>query len=77
MQTLGDITRSFNLYAVCVPCARMELLPVSRLSESLGSQTRLVDVRTRLRCKHCGARTGDMRIVYVGPCRAAAGFHYR
>jgi len=77
VQTLKDITASFHLYAVCVTCVRMEQLPVERLSQSLGPDTPLQAVRQRLRCRCCGVRSADMRIVYVGPGRAAAGFHYR
>lgn len=77
MQTIQDITASFHLYAVCVACVRMERLPIEQLMEDLGPHTPLEEVRRRLRCRHCGVRSADMRIVYVGPCRAAAGFHYR
>lgn len=77
VQTIKDITSSFTLYAVCVRCARMEPLRVERLMEELGPDTLLEDVRKRLRCKGCGERSGDIRIVYVGPGRSAAGFHYR
>ncbi len=77
MQTIKDITASFHLYAVCATCARMELLPTDRLIEDLGPETRLEDIRRRIRCNRCGERTADIRIVYVGPGRSAAGFHYR
>ncbi|MDH3642164.1 MAG: hypothetical protein OES38_08720 [Gammaproteobacteria bacterium] len=77
MQTIKDINSSFTLYAVCVGCARMEPLSAERLKEELGPDTLLEDVRKRLRCQRCGERSGDIRIVYVGPCRSAAGFHYR
>lgn len=77
MQTIKDLTTSFHLYAVCVTCARMEQLPIERLTNDLGSETSLADIRRRVRCKCCGVRSADIRIVYVGPCRRAAGFHYR
>jgi hypothetical protein len=77
VQTIKDISTSFHLYAVCVTCVRMEQLPVERLVQELGPETPLTVVRNRIRCKHCGVRTADIRIVYVGPCRSAAGFHYR
>ena len=77
MQTIKDISASFHLYAVCVPCSRMEVLPIERLSEELGPETLIEEIRQRIRCKCCGTRSGDIRIVYVGPCRSAAGFHYR
>jgi hypothetical protein len=77
VRKIKDINSSFTLYAVCVGCARMEPLSAERLIEELGADILLEDVRKRLRCKGCGERSGDIRIVYVGPCRSAAGFHYR
>ena len=77
VQTLSELTTSFHLYGVCVTCARMEQLALERLVETLGPETLVEDIRKRIRCERCGERTGDIRIVYVGPCRSAAGFHYR
>ncbi len=75
--TLDDIARSFQVYAVCVPCQRTEPLPVAALIERFGGELPVTALRTRLRCEMCGQRSADMRIVYVGPCGSAAGFHYR
>jgi hypothetical protein len=77
MHTIQDITSSFHLYAVCFSCVRMEQLPIERLKKDLGADTRLDEIRRRIRCRRCGVRTSDIRIVYVGPCRSVAGFHYR
>jgi hypothetical protein len=55
----------------------MVQLPTARLIQDLGGETELADIRRRIRCSDCGARTTDIRIVYVGPDRSAAGFHYR
>ncbi len=77
MQTLTDLSLSFQLYAVCVPCQRMERLPLAGLIDRLGPEFLVTDLRSKLRCKRCQARTEDLRIVYVGPCESAAGFHYR
>jgi hypothetical protein len=30
-----------------------------------------------VRCNQCGTFTRDIRIVYVGRCGVARGFHYR
>lgn len=77
MQTLADLKLSFQLYAVCVSCQRMERLPLAALIDRLGPQFLVTDLRAKLRCQSCQARTEDLRIVYVGPCESAAGFHYR
>ena len=75
--TLDEIVGNFRLYAVCAPCRRMVELPVQPLCQRLGSQTPVADVRGRVRCKQCHARTNDIRIIYVGPGGAVSGFHYR
>ena len=66
MQTLADLSLSFQLYAVCVPCQRMERLPLAGLIDRLGPEFLVTDLRSKLRCKRCQARTEDLRIVYVG-----------
>jgi len=77
MQTLKDIAESFLLYAVCADCERMESVPIPELIEQLGGATEVTSIRRRLRCRECGARTGDIRIVYVGPHDRRAIFQYR
>lgn len=77
MLTLDDIAPSFQVYAVCVPCHRTEPLPLTELIDRFGKDLPVAALRPRLRCRVCGRRSGDMRIVYVGPCGSAAGFHYR
>ena len=77
MQTLADLKDSFHLYAVCVTCKRMEPLAIPALIDQLGRDYAVTRLRDRLRCKQCYPRTGDLRIVYVGPGANAAGFHYR
>ena len=76
METLGELIQSFQLYAVCEPCQRVREVDVATLIERHGAQLPIQDVRGRLRCTACGARTGGVRIVYVGPCRRAASFRY-
>ncbi|MDP6376379.1 MAG: hypothetical protein QF921_03430 [Pseudomonadales bacterium] len=77
MQTLADLKDSFHLYAVCVTCKRMKSLTIVKLMDALGADYPVTRLRDRLRCKQCYRRTGDLRIVYVGPDANAAGFHYR
>ena len=76
MQTLNDLMDNFQLYAVCVPCGRMVKLPLPEMHEKLGATTSLTHIRKQVRCRNCQLRTGDIRIVYVGPEGAAAKFHY-
>lgn len=75
--TLDELADHFRLYAVCVPCRRMEELQIPALCGRLGAQASAAEVRERVRCKHCGARTQDIRIIYVGAEGAVSGFHYR
>ncbi|HEY5678450.1 MAG TPA: hypothetical protein VIS55_00110 [Pseudomonadales bacterium] len=77
MLTLDDIARSFQVYAVCAPCQRTQPLPLAALIARFGGDLPVTALRARLRCETCRQRSADMRIVYVGPCGSAAGFHYR
>ena len=77
MKCLADLVESFQLYAVCADCQRMEHVPLPALIERCGAATPIDEVRDRLRCRACGRRTGDVRIVYVGKSAALSGFHYR
>jgi len=77
MQTLSDIADSFLLYAVCADCDRMESVPIPGLIERLGGNTEVTSIRRRVRCRECGSRTGDIRIVYVGRHDRRAIFQYR
>jgi len=75
-QTLGQLQSAFQLYAVCDPCRRIVEVDISALIEREGEHCRIDVVRQRLRCRGCQARTGAIRIVYVGPERKAASFRY-
>ncbi len=77
MQPLVELARNFRLYAVCIPCGRMELLAIENLISRLGGTSTVSDVRARLRCRECGERRADVRVIYVGPDQQAAGFRYR
>ena len=77
MQPLVELARSFRIYAVCIPCGRMESLAIENLISQLGGASTVSDVRARLRCRECGERRADVRVIYVGPEQRAAGFRYR
>lgn len=72
MTTLGDLEKRFELYAICIGCRRMERLDIAALITTLGASCSVGEVRSRVRCKQCGHRTGDIRIAY-----GSGGFHYR
>ncbi len=74
---MGDLIESFQLYAVCTDCERMERVSIAKLIEAYGEDLSIETVRGRLRCSVCAVRTGDIRIVYVGEKGKLAGFHYR
>ena len=76
MQTLSELIESFHLYGVCEPCDRMDKIDLPALVDALGGDYPVQDVRKRIRCKQCGYRTENMRIVYVGPGGRAASFRY-
>lgn len=77
MQRLGELLESFKVYAVCVPCSRMEAVDLRAAVERLGATATVADLRARVRCRGCGRRTRDIRVVYVGPADRPATFHYR
>jgi ribosomal protein S14 len=77
MQPLVELRAAFRLYAVCIPCGRMELMDLDQLIQHLGTSATVTDVRRRLRCRTCGELRPDVRVVYVGVGRIAAGFSYR
>ncbi|NJN52608.1 MAG: hypothetical protein HC809_13485 [Gammaproteobacteria bacterium] len=74
---LSDLASHFELFAVCGGCRRMVRVDLHRLTAELGTSSTTDDVRNRVRCRACGRRTQDIRIVYAGPCGGARGFHYR
>lgn len=77
MQPLSDLLEKFRVYALCVPCGRMEPVDLGAVIERLGSAATVADLRRRVRCRGCGQRTRDVRVVYVGPQERPASFHYR
>ena len=77
MQRLMDLIENFRVYALCVPCGRMEPLDLDALGARLGPELTTEDLRARVRCARCSERTHDIRIVYVGPRDRPAAFHYR
>jgi hypothetical protein len=77
MQRLSDLVDSFEVYALCPPCGRMEALPVPALLERYGDDFDLDQLRARLRCRTCGEKSRELRIVYVGPAGRPVVFQYR
>lgn len=77
MKIMSDLLESFQLYAVCTDCERMERVSIQKLIETHGEGLPIEQVRKRLRCSGCRVRTGDIRIVYVGEKGKLSGFHYR
>ena len=77
MTTLNDLLECFQLYAVCVDCERMERMDLQGLIDRYGEDLTIDSFRRRSRCRCCGRRTGDIRIVYVGENGKLAGFHSR
>ncbi|MFM7119949.1 MAG: hypothetical protein ACKOZX_06830 [Gammaproteobacteria bacterium] len=77
MQPLSELVDRFAVYALCLPCGRMEALDVAGLLQRLGASSTLDDLRPRLRCRVCGMRSQELRVVYVGPAGRAIVFQYR
>lgn len=77
MLSLTELTACFRLYGVCIPCGRMEPLDLEGLIATLGGEATVTDVRHRLRCRQCGVRRPDLRVVYVGKDALSGSFSYR
>jgi hypothetical protein len=73
MVTLGELASHFELYAVCGHCRRMVRLDLHRLIDEVGAICPTDRLRRQLRCRACGRRSGEIRIVYAGPCSGARG----
>lgn len=76
MQSLSDLIDSFQLYAVCETCQRQTKLDIEKLISTLGPDTQVHKIRSKLKCRACGTRTEDLRIVYVGKKDQRAIFQY-
>ena len=77
MQNLTDLVDSFQVYGLCLPCGRMEPVPLRDLITRYGPGITVADLRRRLRCRCCGRRSHELRVIYVGPEGAAPSFRYR
>lgn len=77
MQRLTELVERFKVYALCVPCDRMEPVDLRTAVARLGETATVADLRQRVRCQGCRRRTRDVRVVYVGPEDRPASFHYR
>jgi hypothetical protein len=76
MQTLAELIESFQLYAVCETCNRVEEVPIDQLIKTNGGDYPIDRIRMRLYCRECQSRSQALRIVYVGPNRKSASFRY-
>lgn len=54
----------------------MEALDLGAAIERLGPESTVDTLRARLRCRECGTRSHDLRIVYVGPAGRPIVFQY-
>lgn len=70
LTTLADHQR-LDVLACCVACERYVALDLAALAEQLGWDAPLDELRPRLRCRRCGARTG--RVLIRGRARAPGG----
>lgn len=77
MQKLTDLVDCFQVYGLCIPCGRMEPLPLADLIRTRGPDTTLHDLRGRMRCRCCGGHSHDLRVIYVGRDGSAPTFRYR
>ena len=77
MQILSDLVDSFHLHAICEECQRNTRLDINALIKKLGGQTKVKQVRSKLRCSVCKVHTKDIRVVYVGAINKRAIFQYR
>lgn len=55
----------------------MEPVPLRDLITRYGPGITVADLRRRLRCRCCGRRSHELRVIYVGPEGAAPSFRYR
>lgn len=60
--TLSDFPDDFRIYACCGPCNRTEAVDRTKLPPTM----LISELRARVRCRECGRRTNDIRIIYVG-----------
>lgn len=77
MDKLVELRHAFRIYAVCVPCGRMERVDLDFAVKRLGPAAGVEDLRPLLRCRVCLRRSGDLRVIYVGPEHRPATFRYR
>jgi hypothetical protein len=64
LTTLGDLGARQIVVAFCDPCNRFATLNTRSLIARYGDRFTLAELRERLCCKRCGARTRTIRIVY-------------
>jgi hypothetical protein len=68
IRTIGDLGERDQLYAYCSACRHSSQLDLTVLRERYGPQLSLTDLRARLRCSRCGARSIETSHVWdAGP----------
>ena len=65
LETLGDLGDAHVIYAFCTTCRRDAQLEIPRLTAVYGARLRIRELRERLTCRKCGARSREIRIVYA------------
>jgi hypothetical protein len=65
-QTLGHLLLTYRLFAGCPSCRRAAELDLPMLVKRFGADAPIEAVRERVRCRACGKRTNDVRVVRVG-----------
>jgi cysteine sulfinate desulfinase/cysteine desulfurase-like protein len=62
--TLRDHAQAaYRLHAYCSACEHDAILSPLRLSQSVGWEIRIDDLRKKLRCSKCGSREAMMSVV--------------
>lgn len=64
--TLGDLDGAYQLHGVCCACRSMRQIDLAMLLDRLGAAFRIGQVRHRLRCRDCGGRECEIRLIWTG-----------
>jgi hypothetical protein len=68
IRTIGDLGDRNQLYAYCEACRHNSQLDLAALRKRYGRQLALKDLRARLRCSRCSARSIETSHVWdAGP----------
>jgi hypothetical protein len=64
---VGQLSERIRIYACCTRCERMAPLTTRDLVIRFGADFTVAAVRERVRCRQCGTRTGEIRLLYQLP----------